>query len=120
MGQLLNFKWLISLFRSGADTDNDPEDLERADAGTYIDAQNLRSTNLNLHGGSIEKIAGEVIQFPNIDNRCINGTGNLIPNSYVCIGSILVLNHKVEFWADELNVGVPYVRVDGWICVWPN
>ena len=111
--------WYISLFKFFADSDNDPEDIERKE-GTYVDSQNCRNTGITGHSGSIEKIHGEVVKYPNIDNRCTGGTGTPFPLTYQCIGSIQVLNHIVEFWADELAVGFPYVRVDGWVVLMPT
>jgi len=114
-----HFRWLINLFSGSADSDNDPQDTDRKE-NSYIDAQNMRNTSLDGHAGSISKIHGEVIKFPNIDNRCIGGTGLPMTASYKCIGSTQCLNHIVEFWADEAAIGIGYVRVDGWIVLMPT
>ena len=124
MPKTLPFPWLTNLFHRFANIDKDPESLEREE-GTYLDAQNMRVNSIDGHGGSIEKIHGEIIKYSNIDNRCpidncVTPSGVAMPLTYMCIGSTQVLNHIVEFWADELQVGAPYVRVYGWIVLMPS
>ena len=124
MPKTLPFPWLTNLFHRFANIDKDPESLEREE-GTYLDAQNMRVNSIDGHGGSIEKIHGEIIKYSNIDTRCpidncVTPSGVAMPLTYMCIGSTQVLNHIVEFWADELQVGAPYVRVDGWIVLMPS
>lgn len=114
-----HFPWSINLFYGKANTDIDGESIERKE-NDVLDSQNMRVSVLDGHIGTREKIRGEVVQYANIDNRCIGGSGNPFPLTYCCIANYQVLNHIVEFWADELGVGIPYVRVDGWVVLLPT
>ena len=106
-------------YNRGANRDDDSE-LTSIEKGYYIDAYNMRPTEVNGHSEAINQIEGEELIYANIDNRCQNGTNLPIPGNYSCIGVRTVLNHIVEFWADEDQVRVPFVRVDGWVVLWPN
>lgn len=103
----------IDLYGKGADRDTDKE-LESLDEGTYLDAKNMRTVDENGNTGSVSKLKGEVLFYPNIDNRCIAGTGAPLPTTYKCTASIEVNQHLFEIWADNSG-GDSYIRIDGQI-----
>lgn len=110
----------IQLYHKGVNLDDDQEILAASDKGWAVDAQNMRPTQINSHQGTFSKINGEEVLFPNVDNRCFGGTGQPIFGNYVNIGEVSVLNHIVEFWADEDNKQLPFVRIDGWVVLYPK
>jgi hypothetical protein len=109
----------MQLFHKGANRDDDPT-LVAFDKGMYVDAFNMRPTQVDGHAEAIEQIGGETLIYPNIDNRCQGGTNQPIAGNYTCIGVRTVQNSIVEFWADADGVRVPFVRVNGWIVLYPN
>ena len=108
-----------NLFYAGVDRDTDLE-LQSLERGYAVDSYNGRPTAVGGHTGAWEQIQGETLIYDNIDNRCSGGSGSPIIGNYVCIGLRTVQNHIVEFWADEDQVRVPFVRVDGWIVLYPD
>ncbi|MFI4962845.1 MAG: hypothetical protein ACHP6H_03205, partial [Legionellales bacterium] len=106
-------------FGAGVDRDTDIT-FEELAAGFAVDAFNMRPTQVDGHAGAITQIGGETLIYPNIDNRCTGGTGLPIPGNYTCIGVRTVQNSIVEFWADADQVRVPFVRVNGWIVLYPD
>lgn len=112
----------IQLFSGGADTDHSASSIER---NGIIDSQNMRPNSLG-NKGDRSKIHGETILYPNIINICSSikpaslTNGQPMSLTYKCIGSYQVLSHLVEFWASPISTDLPYVRVDGWIVLYPN
>ena len=104
----------------GANFDDDASILASQEKGFYVDAKNMRPTGLGSHATGQEKIKGETILYPNADNRCIVGNGTPITGNYECIGSVTVNNHIVEIWADRDKAELPFVRIDGWVVLYPK
>lgn len=107
-------------YQRGANFDDDASILASAEKGFYVDAQNMRPTELGGHGLATVKIKGETLLYPNTDNRCNIGSNQPILGNYECIASITVINHVVEIWADRDRVELPFIRIDGWIVLYPK
>lgn len=102
----------VRLFTKRANRDLEKELLQLAE-GEYIDACNFRTDSMDGNSGVAKKISGEVLLYPNIDNRCIDGTGAPLSATYECIGREAINGHIVEFWADSLAVDPSLIRIDG-------
>lgn len=110
----------FSLLNNGANRDIDKE-LISLQKGSYIDACNMRYAKSLGDDKSLSKIGGETILYPNIDNRCNNGTGLPLTGEYECIGMTNVNGHIVEFWADAESIKDSLIRIDGQIvCMSPD
>jgi len=96
--------WIEQTFHKGASTDIDPDLLGR-EKGLYVDSQNMRPTSVDGATGALERIGGEQIKYPLSPTP---GAG-----SYICIGTIMVNDHIVEFWASPLAGCHPIIRIDG-------
>ena len=114
-----HFKWFLRFFSFGANRDTEPEIVGSSDKAEYIDASNFRPSPMEGHGGSADKILGEEIKYPNIDNACVSNTGVALSQSYECIGIAHFFleddkkDHIIEFWADS-QVNLPsIIRIDG-------
>src|SRR3990167_8474130 len=92
--------YIIKTFVKGANYDIDKEIGGIDETGEYIDARNMRNTEPGKTNQQV-KINGESNVY--ISNY---GTGN-----YECIGTILINNHIVEFWADPVEESL--IRIDG-------
>ena len=101
------------VYSKGADRDAEKE-LESLQEGTYLDANNMRTADADGDAGSVKKLKGETLFYPNIDNRCNNGTGLPLPTTYKCTATIEVNQHLFEIWADT-GAGDSYIRIDGQI-----
>ncbi len=104
----------IRTYSKGVNRDVDDE-LMGMQEGQAIDSCNMRSIPMDGDNFSRKKINGEEIMYPNVDNRCVGGTGLPLPLTYECIGIQEINGHIVEFWADESEVEPSFVRIDGLI-----
>jgi len=104
----------VRLYAKGANRDVDDE-LLGLNQGQYIDACNMRNNPMDGDNSSSKKINGEVVFYPNIDNRCNVGTGNPLASTYTCIGVAELNSNIFEVWADEAEVEPPLIRVNGLI-----
>lgn len=116
----------IKSFSVGANMD-DNEELVGLQQGKYLDARNMRPVDDAGDSGALKKIGGEVSIYPNIDNRCIGGTGIAVPYSshYECILLDNVNGDTVEIWAYDYGLPFfidlpPIVRVNGKIVLMTN
>jgi len=110
----------IQTYQKGVNIDDDQEIVGASGKGWAVDSNNMRPTPVNAHQGATDKIGGEVVKYANVDNRCINGTFLPLFGNYECIGSIEVLGRVVEFWADRDKQQLPFVRVNGWVVLFPK
>ena len=104
----------IRIYAKGANRDVDDELIGLSD-GQYIDACNMRVTSMDGDKSSIKKINGEVVEFPNIDNRCSIGTGAALASTYVCTAVAELNNNVFEVWTDSDGVEPSLIRVNGLI-----
>lgn len=88
----------------GCNRDGDPEIVcAQPGTGVYLDGHNTRPVSIDGNTGANEKIKGEVLLYPN--NKALT--------NYSCIGSTIINNKIVEFWADNAGVGPGICCVDG-------
>lgn len=95
--------WKLHTFNNGANTDADGAVVANAE-GTYRDAQNMRPVDDAGGNGKLNKVGGEQVKYP----ANVRGASN-----YVCIGTISVAGHMVEFWASNDASYPPLIRIDG-------
>lgn len=101
-------------FDKGANFDTDKEFTTLAQ-GQYIDSRNMRNRSMDSTNGSIKKIGGEELIYPNINNNCIDGDNAPMSADYVCIGACVCNGNIVEFWADSEGLLPSYIRINGQI-----
>jgi len=100
--------WKPNDFKGGANTDADGVVIAGAD-GVYRDARNMRLVDNQGNNGTLTKIGGEQAFY------VANVPG---PETYTCIGCILVKNRVIEFWAsNDPDTHMPFMRVDGEVMV---
>ncbi len=93
----------ITTLNRGCDRDTDPElTCSQPATGVYLDGHNTRPVSIDSNTGSNEKIKGEVIVYPNNKNL----------TNYSCVGSMIIIDYLVEFWAHNVS-GPGVVTVDG-------
>lgn len=83
--------------------------------GEHVDAKNMRSVSMDGDNFAKKKIKGEEVFYPNIDNRCTNGTGLPLADGYECMMTQEINGHIVEAWATS-PIGTPQpslMRIDG-------
>lgn len=100
-------------YYKGANRDLDKELLGSMSEGEYIDSQNMRVSASDGDAGSIDKILGEDLVHPNEAPFCIIGNSDPLPGAYICIGTVEINDHIVEFWADDKEVEDSVIRIDG-------
>lgn len=94
----------LNTFDKGADFDSEKElSCSHASTGVYIDSRNSRPVSNDGNTGSNEKIKGEQLLHQN--NTGLSG--------YTCIGSTMVNEDLVEFWAPNSLPAPGIVRVNG-------
>jgi len=93
----------VRSFSKTANSDREKEFLGAKDNGEFISSRNARNYSKDGNTGSLEKIRGEGLLFPN---------SNLSP-SYVCIGTANVRGQAVEFWASPVSGELDSIRVEG-------
>ena len=100
--------WKSNDFKGGANTDADGVVIAGAD-GVYRDARNMRLVDNQGNNGTLTKIGGEQAFY------VANVPG---PETYTCIGCILVKNRVIEFWASsDPDTHMPFMRVNGEVMV---
>ena len=104
----------VRTFSLGANYDINKEFLT-GEKGTYIDACNMRPTDMSGDNGALKKIKGEVLYYDRDTGltpcAAEQGVVALATNHY-CIGTIEVNDNIVEFWAyrplsDEDSIDIP-------------
>jgi hypothetical protein len=104
----------LKTYQKGINSDSNKEVLGSSDSGEHIDALNMRSMPMDGDNFAKKKIKGEVSVYPNIDNRCIGGTGLPLSSDYECMMSQEINEHIIEIWASATpNINPPIFRVDG-------
>ena len=105
-------------YEKGANQD-DNEEIVGLKQGEYIDARNMRNTDVDGNQNVLQKILGEEILYPNIDNRCGSGTGLPIPNPsrYECMLEAFINGFHIEFWSSIVPTDEPFIRINGQICL---
>lgn len=101
------------VFNKGINSDTDKEILGLGE-GVYVDAVHLRNLSQDGSNSALKKVKGEVIHYPNYDNRCFLETQSTLSTTYECMLTLEIDNHIIEVWAsnDPINYD-PYMRVDG-------
>jgi hypothetical protein len=101
-------------FEKGINSDANKE-LLGVRQGEHVDARNMRSVPMDGDNFAKKKIKGEELLYPNIDNRCINGTGLPLDEDYECMMTQEINGHIVEAWAkNPLGATSPsLMRIDG-------
>lgn len=112
MAEQQSHKVEIRTHEKGVNRDIEPEFLS-ADSGTDVDAANMRSTSVEGFYGAKEKIKGEQLQYPAIDNACFDGTGLPLGGEYVCIASAMISGRLFEVLADRSLTLPSIIRLDG-------
>lgn len=99
--------WNTRTYGLGVNRDTDGELISPEEASA------LDSFNMIGDDGRRDKIKGEEITFPNIDNRCIGGTGLPVSGDLFCIGSRIVNRKLFEVVCDKNEVEPTFIRIDG-------
>lgn len=104
----------LKSFEKGVNSDANKE-LLGTKQGEHVDALNMRSQTSDGDNHAKKKVKGEELVYPNIDNRCIGGTGLPLSEDYECMMTQEVNGHIVEIWA--VNPGSSsepsLIRIDG-------
>jgi hypothetical protein len=104
----------VKSFEKGVNSDTNKE-LLSAKEGEHVDARNMRSVPMDGDNLAKKKIKGEQLLYPNIDNRCIGGTGQPLSDDYICMMTQNVNGNLVEAWAvsplDDSKH--PLIRING-------
>jgi hypothetical protein len=112
MAEQQSHKIEVRTHEKGVNRDIEPEFLS-ADSGTDVDAANMRSTSVDGFFGAKEKIRGEELEYPAIDNACFDGTGGPLGGDYFCIASQRISGRLFEVLADRNLELPPIIRLDG-------
>lgn len=101
-------------FEKGINSDANKEILGSR-PGEHVDARNMRSISMDGDNFAKKKIKGEELLYPNIDNRCLNGTGLPLSDDYECMMTQEINGHMVEAWATnpQNNPQPSLMRIDG-------
>ena len=103
----------IKTYEKGISSDSNKEILG-SKQGEFVDSKNTRSIPMDGDNFARKKIKGEELLFPNVDNRCLNGTGLPIDGDYTCVMTQEINNRIVEIWAAPLADNLPaFTRIDG-------
>ena len=105
----------LRTYEKGINSDSNKEILgASSEGGDHVDSLNMRSLPMDGDNLAKKKIKGEQELYPNIDNRCIGGTGLPLSDTYECMMSQEINNHIVEIWAStDPSTNPPLFRVDG-------
>jgi hypothetical protein len=112
----------LKTYQKGINSDTNKEILGSAD-GEHADAKNMRSVPMDGDNAAKKKIKGEELLYPNIDNRCIGGTGQPLSESYECMMTQEINGNIVEIWASPFKEQGEdsLIRVNGKIvCMSPD
>jgi len=108
----------VKTYEKGINSDSNKEILGSSN-GEHVDALNMRSLPMDGDNSAKKKIKGAITKYPNIDNRCIGGTGTTLSNRYECMLTMEIQGHIIEVWAannwneNNPNFNPPLMRVDG-------
>lgn len=104
----------LKTFDKGINSDTNKELLASAQ-GFHVDALNMRSMPSDGDNSAKKKIKGEVIKYPNLNNRCSLSEPYLpLATTYECLATIEIAEHIIEIWASpNRNSNPPIIRVDG-------
>jgi hypothetical protein len=101
------------VFNKGINSDTNKEILGLGE-GVYVDAVHLRNLSQDGSNSALKKVKGEVIHYPNYDNRCFLETQGTLSTTYECMLTLEIDNHIIEVWAsNDPSKYDPYMRVDG-------
>lgn len=103
----------LKTYQKGINSDSNKEILGAGDSGEHVDALNMRSMPMDGDNFAKKKIKGEQEVYPNIDNRCIGGTGLPLSSDYDCMMSQEIGDNVVEIWASTNPSEPPIFRVNG-------
>lgn len=111
----------LKSFEKGINSDSNKE-LLGTKQGEHVDARNMRSQTNDGDNYAKKKIKGEKLLYPNIDNRCDDGTSQPLSDEYHCMMTQEINNHIVEIWATDPAVTVQpaLIRIDGLIVCMSN
>lgn len=103
----------IKSYETGVKSDANKELLGQR-KGDHVDAKDMRSISMDGDNLAKKKIKGEDLLYPNIDNRCVGGTGLPLSELYECMMSQSINGHIVEIWGalDVYNLPA-LIRIDG-------
>ena len=99
--------WDIKSFNLGANKDKDKDLLGASSKGEYVDANNMRPTEIDGDTFALDKIGGEEIKYPNLNNACGVATpyAPFPPTmDYQCMATEEINDRIVEVWADKNKV----------------
>lgn len=99
-------------FEKGINSDVNKEILSSRQ-GEHVDAKNMRSISMDGNNLAKKKVKGEELLFENIDNRCLNGTGQPLSSDYECMMTQEINSRIVEIWASPNEGEFSLIRVDG-------
>lgn len=102
----------MKTFEKGINSDANKE-LLGTRQGEHVDARNMRSISMDGDNYSKKKVKGEELLYPNIDNRCLNGTGNPLSSDYECMLSLEINGYIVETWASTTAGEDSLIRING-------
>jgi hypothetical protein len=104
----------LKTYQKGINSDENKEILGGSENGDHVDALNMRSISMDGDNSVKKKIKGESLVYPNIDNRCIGGTGLPLSSGYECMMDLEINGHLIEIWAHpNPSLNPPLFRVDG-------
>jgi hypothetical protein len=100
-------------YEKGINSDSNKEILGTKE-GEHVDAKNMRSIPMDGDNLAKKKIKGEELLYPNIDNRCVGGTGLPLSEQYECMMTQEINGHIVEVWGALEQYDLPaLIRIDG-------
>jgi hypothetical protein len=104
----------LKSFEKGINSDANKE-LLGTKQGEHVDAKNMRSQTNDGNNYAKKKVKGEELLYPNVDNRCLNGTGLPLDEDYECMMTQEINGQIVEIWATDPNTNPQpsIIRVDG-------
>jgi hypothetical protein len=101
-------------YEKGINSDSNKDLLGSSKNGEHVDAKNMRSISMDGENFAKKKVKGEELLYPNIDNRCIGGTGQPLSEDYECMMTQEINGYIVEIWAALEQFGLPaLIRIDG-------
>jgi hypothetical protein len=99
-----NQPYHIITLSSGANYDGNIElNFIEGNKGIYVDGHNVQPTSNDGDNKALEKIKGEVLLFPN--------AGAFV--GYTCVGSEIINDYLIEFWAPANPAFPSIIRVNG-------
>jgi hypothetical protein len=102
----------MKTFEKGINSDANKEMLGTRQ-GEHVDARNMRSIPMDGDNFAKKKIKGEELLYPNIDNRCLNGTGQPLSSDYECMMPQEINGNILEVWSSPNPGEDSLIRVNG-------